>query len=406
LNNLIFPAHEQHHNNSFLIASVVMGQSNMAAGATIGSNHNSRANDNEIQAGRGFWPGLCTSVKHSCRFASFVLLSKADYPAELDIPFPFSLINNNASKDQLEVMPAYWWLYNMYALARNTWKFQSRDKRISKVQHIEFDAYAPDSMEEVIAALKMLEIFTAKAALRAKGESPEGKSEKTLADMGKKLLSGDGKAINGLEVLGEHMENKKRKTVIVKPYDAYHAYRNMLHYYAMKNMLAYMKDHPKTSFSSMSEELQGKRKSEWVNLGGQIMLQGDLDKLRADIGSGKLNTWKEIHKRYDSLWTKYSKDKLKHAYATLLFLLESNELTPGAWQQSLSKLIEIQNFVCEQVYITRKKDYDNPFRRATFRSEEEMIAALGTIEDNSFILQVRKETDDLKKAVKELSKKP
>ena len=56
LNNLIFPAHEQHHNNSFLIASVVMGQSNMAAGATIGSNHNSRANDNEIQAGRGFWP--------------------------------------------------------------------------------------------------------------------------------------------------------------------------------------------------------------------------------------------------------------------------------------------------------------------------------------------------------------
>ena len=47
LNNLIFPAHEQHHNNSFLIASVVMGQSNMAAGATIGSNHNSRANDNE-----------------------------------------------------------------------------------------------------------------------------------------------------------------------------------------------------------------------------------------------------------------------------------------------------------------------------------------------------------------------
>jgi len=56
LNNLIFPAHEQHHNNSFLIASVIMGQSNIAAGATIGSNHNSRANDNEIQAGRGFWP--------------------------------------------------------------------------------------------------------------------------------------------------------------------------------------------------------------------------------------------------------------------------------------------------------------------------------------------------------------
>ena len=54
LNNLVFPGHEQHHNNSFLIASLVMGQSNMAAGATVGSNHNSRGNDGEIIAGRGF----------------------------------------------------------------------------------------------------------------------------------------------------------------------------------------------------------------------------------------------------------------------------------------------------------------------------------------------------------------
>lgn len=405
LNNLIFPAHEQHHNNSFLIASVVMGQSNMAAGATIGSNHNSRANDNEIQAGRGFWPGLCTSVKHSCRFASFMLLSKADYPAELNIPLPFSLVNNNVSKDQLEVMPAYWWLYNMYALARNTWKFQNRDKRISKVQHIEFDAYAPDTMEEVISALELLEILTAKAFLRAKGESPEGNNNKALAEMGKKLLNSDGKALKGLEVLGENMENKKRKTVIVKPYDAYHAYKNMLHYYAMRNLITYFNDNPKATFSNMCDDLKGKRKNEWVNLGGQIMLQGDLDKLRVDIGSEKLNSWKEIHKRYDSLWTKYAKDKQKHAFATLLLLMDNNELSPKSWQSALNKLVEIQQYVCDQVYISRKKDYDNPFRRATFRSEEEMIAAIGTIDDNSFIVQVRKETEDMKKTVKELLKK-
>ncbi|HET7838224.1 MAG TPA: DUF4954 family protein, partial [Rectinemataceae bacterium] len=83
LNNLIFPAHEQHHNTCFLVASLLKGQSNMAAGATIGSNHNSRANDGEIEAGRGFWPGLSTSVKHSSRFASFCLLAKADYRYEM-----------------------------------------------------------------------------------------------------------------------------------------------------------------------------------------------------------------------------------------------------------------------------------------------------------------------------------
>ena len=81
LNDLIFPAHQQHHNNSFLIAALVKGQSNIAACATLGSNHNSRAPDGEFVAGRGFWPGLCVSIKHFCRFASFVLLAKGDYPA-------------------------------------------------------------------------------------------------------------------------------------------------------------------------------------------------------------------------------------------------------------------------------------------------------------------------------------
>ena len=45
----------------------------MAAGATVGSNHNSRGNDGEIVAGRGFWPGLSSTLKHNCRFASYIL---------------------------------------------------------------------------------------------------------------------------------------------------------------------------------------------------------------------------------------------------------------------------------------------------------------------------------------------
>ena len=118
LNSLIFPAHEQHHNNSFLCASLLMGQSNIAAGATIGSNHNSRSPDGEIVAGRGFWPGLCVSLKHNSKFASFTILAKGDYPYELNIKLPFSLISNDVKNDQLIVMPGYWFSYNMYALSK------------------------------------------------------------------------------------------------------------------------------------------------------------------------------------------------------------------------------------------------------------------------------------------------
>ncbi|MBN2761759.1 MAG: DUF4954 family protein, partial [Bacteroidales bacterium] len=400
LNNLIFPAHEQHHNNSFLIASVVMGQSNMAAGATIGSNHNSRANDNEIQAGRGFWPGLCTSVKHSCRFASFTLLSKADYPAELDIPLPFSLLNNNVSKDQLEVFPGFWWLYNMYALARNSWKFQNRDKRVKKIQNIEFDTFAPDTIEEIIKARYLLELWIAKASLRQKGETV--KSERELVQLGKNLLNGKESMVNNLEVLGENMEKSKRKVVILKAFAAYHAYNDMLYHYAMKNVIAYLSSKPKATLSAMHDDLKGKRQSAWVNLGGQIMQQKDLDKLRHDIGTGKLKSWDDIHNRYNKLWSMYILDKQKHAYAVLCELTGTDKITEKHWKSALTKAVEVQQYICDKVYISRKKDYDNPFRQATFRNMDEMKAAIGTIDENSFIIQVRQETEDLKKLVKTL----
>ena len=405
LNNLIFPAHEQHHNNSFLIASVVMGQSNMAAGATIGSNHNSRANDNEIQAGRGFWPGLCTSVKHSCRFASFTLLSKADYPAELNIPVPFSLLNNNVSKDQLEVMPAYWWLYNMFALARNSWKFQNRDKRIHKDQHIEFDPFAPDTIEEIFTARTLLEIWTAKAYFRKKGESIEGKNDDEMASFGKNVLSGNEKDINGLEVLGENMENTKRKVVILKPYKAYHAYSDILHYYAVKNMMSYLDADQDLTLKSMNKEMKGGRQKEWSNLGGQIMQKQDIDNLRKDIGSGKLKTWKEIHNRYDELWMKYKTDKQKHAYATLCELYGTEEISASDWSKAIEKTVMIQKFVSDQVYTSRKKDFDNPFKMSTFRNKDEMIAAFGTVDENSFIIQVRQETEDFIKLAEKIKKR-
>jgi hypothetical protein len=403
-NNLIFPAHEQHHNNSFLIASVVMGQSNIAAGATIGSNHNSRANDSEIQAGRGFWPGLCTSVKHSSRFASFTLLSKADYPAELDIPLPFSLLNNNVFENQLEVMPAFWWLYNMYALARNSWKFQNRDKRINKIQNIEHETFAPDTIEEVIHARRLLEIWTAKASLRQNKKQERHYNENMLMTLGKEMLSGTEEAVSHLEVLGEHMENAKRKTVIHKTFRAYHAYGDMLLHYAIKNVLVYLDSHPGATLSSLHADLKGRRQKEWVDLGGQIMQKKDLDRLRSDINSGKLKSWKNIHDSYNKLWKKYPCDKQKHAWAILCELAGTDGLSVKQWNSFLDKAMQIQEFIRDHVIDSRKKDYDNPFRLVTFRNPAEMKAAFGTLDENSFIVLIKKETEAYKKRISALKK--
>ena len=402
LNNLIFPAHEQHHNNSFLVAAVLKGQTNIAAGATMGSNHNSRTNDNEIEAGRGFWPGLCSSVKHSCKFASFTLLSKADYPTEMNIPLPFSLVNNNVSHNELEVMPAFWWMYNMYALARNAWKYQKRDLRKRKFQHIEFDAYAPDSMEEVIAGRKLLEVWTAKAWLRTQNKNIDGQSEKALREVGKGLLRGDRKEVDNLQVFGENMEKGKRRVRILKVYDAYKSYGDMLVYYAVKNVMKYLQDNPQATFGTIGGLIHGRREKAWSNLGGQLMQTSDLDQLRADIRNGKLDSWEAIHNRYDEIWERYTVDKLRHAYQSLCYLLETETITDDMWRDVLKRAVCIQQYICDQVYVTRKKDYDNVYRKQTYRNSEEMIAAIGPLEENSFIKQVRNETDDFNNKINEL----
>ncbi|MHC4126266.1 MAG: DUF4954 family protein, partial [Planctomycetota bacterium] len=109
--------------------------------------------------------------------------------------------------------------------------------------------------------------------------------------------------------------------------------------------------------------------------------------------------------RYDELWDAYSLGKQRHALASLCEILGAETVTKELWQTALDKAVEIQEFVRDQVYITRKKDFDNPFRQATFRNLDEMTAAIGTIEDNSFVKQIRSETEDFKKRIQEIKKR-
>ena len=389
LNNLIFPVHEQHHNNSFLIASLIQGMSNMAAAATIGSNHNSRANDGEIRANRGFWPGLAVSLKHSSVFASFVLIAKGEFPAELNIPLPFSLVNNNVNKDRLEVIPAYFWMYNLYALERNSWKTKNRDKRKIKIQRVETDYLAPDTAEEIITALSLLENMPGKY----------GFSQIEIIDE-------NGNTVNHISY--RSLENSKREQVILKPLEAITAYRQMLHYYAVKKIAAYFDSHPELDYQGLKSLLGSsspqERIKDWVNFGGQIVPAFRSDELRRDIGNGKYKNWDEIHDVYDHWDKEYLLDKSRHAWAVLELLQKNNELLNiSILKKEFVAVIEIRCQMEKQIYESRAKDYRNTFKKATFRSNEEMEAVLGKPEDNSFIRLVKKEGEDFKEMIKRVS---
>ncbi|MFI4862268.1 MAG: DUF4954 family protein [Phycisphaerales bacterium JB063] len=413
LNNLIYPAHEQHHNNSFLIAARVEGQCNIAAGATLGSNHNSRANDGELVAKRGFWPGLCTTIKHASRFASFTLLGQGEYSYELDLPLPFTLASNDPQTHTLALVPGYWWTHNMYALKRNEQKFTKRDKRLRKTQHVEFDALAPDTAEEIIAGLDLLARWTVEAARRAEGRD-DPITDAALLATGHAMLQAEPARTSELRVTAPGVENSRRDVVIHNPRRGYHAYRDMLHHYAMTCLLAYLQDHPQATFDSMQQDLGNghggngeapPRQTQWVNVGGQLMQRPDLDQLRYNIRTGAITTWSQVHDDYDRLWQAYPRHKRRHALATLCYLLGEEALTAEQWAEQLDKEAKTQTHIRDAVAATRAKDFDNPFRDLTYDDADERAAVLGQVDDNPFIQQVRQDTARALQAIDEVRRR-
>ncbi len=372
LNTLIFPAHEQHHNNSFLCAALIMGQSNIAAGATIGSNHNSRSADGEIIAGRGFWPGLCVSLKHNSRFASFTIIAKGDYPSELDISIPFSLLLNDVAADQLLVMPGYWFMYNMYALARNGWKYKDRDQRTEKLQLIEYNYLAPDTINEIFSSLAYLKTL-----------QPDEKGNAF---------------VNG-------WENSSRKTCITRIPRCISLFEELIRYYAATTLYEHLNISGYKNFEEFKKSLHAATtRSDWKNIGGQLIRSDEIHTLTKKIKNNLFNSWDEVHSFYREQGTAYAYDKLQHAYVCYLEIekITAQQFNEEKFNALIDEMIKTKSWMTKNIYDSREKDYTSHFRKMVYETEAEMDKVIGKLEDNSFLQMQFKELEDMKSRVQQI----
>ena len=390
LNSLIFPGHEQHHNNSFLCAALVQGQSNMAAGATIGSNHNSRAADGELIAARGFWPALCVSVKHNSVFASYTMIAKGDYPYELNISLPFSLVSNQADSNELTVMPGYWFLYNLYALARNSEKYKSRDQRVDRSIHLEYDYLAPDTINELLSGLALLQEATGRAYAKAEQKKLLSKQFRSTGEW---LLENNADYVDELTITAEGMENGKRQVKILKASRAHQVYKRMIVFYAFQQLLSAEDKLPWSELRTVLLQAKGKRTA-WKNLGGQLVPEQSLAQLIKKIRTGIIKDWDSIHQWYRNQSLLYPKQKRLHALASLWEVtgLSTSQLSRQRFCILLKAAMATNRWIEKQLIASRTKDYQNPFRKLVYENEKEMNEVMGRLADNPFIRQYKKQT--------------
>jgi len=373
----LHPFHEQHHNNSFVIACAFNGQANIAAGATIGSNHNSRRPDGEIVAARGFWPGLSTSFKHNSRFAEFCLVNKADYDQEMDIPFPFTLVSLDQSGDTLQIMPAFWFRYNYYALARNAWKFKSREKRKNFLTGYVYQAIAADTVQSMRQARQLLI-----HQLSAKDILPDIEhfdfQNFSVKETGSLTMNG---------IYG------KKAALIIKPVQAVFIYHSVILYWAVRQILEKSNTLSAAINYRISQE-PAIRTYNWRNLGGYVIDEVALSRITNRLES--LHDLDGLHNVYQKEFHDARQNALNFAFYLLETDYNLNPEEPASWLNKVENALSVAGKLFEWAYESRLKDFTNPFRKITTADEEQFQYVYGTIESDEFLKIMENELSQFK----------
>jgi hypothetical protein len=152
------------HHQSLLIATLwPAGKGNVGYGANVGSNHTSRAPDQEFRAGEGMFFGLGVNVKFPSDFsrAPYTVVACGATLLPQKMTFPFSLIStpsrqlSGVSPALMEIFPGWMLGENLYALRRNEAKYRARNRACRGAFELAF--LRADTVDLMRAARRRLE---------------------------------------------------------------------------------------------------------------------------------------------------------------------------------------------------------------------------------------------------------
>jgi hypothetical protein len=136
--SLAGPFTAMHHQSLLIAARWPLGQGNVGYGANVGSNHTSRAPDQELECGQGVFFGLGCSVKFPCSLADapFTIVATGVTTLPQRLEMPFSLVcgptrtYDGISPAFNELRPGWVITHNLYSLWRSMRKYGRRRRAV------------------------------------------------------------------------------------------------------------------------------------------------------------------------------------------------------------------------------------------------------------------------------------
>ena len=158
------------------------------------------------------------------------------------------------------------------------------------------------------------------------------------------------------------------------------------------------------SWEEIKTRLEGDKNDNWINTGGQLIPENDLNKLKSDICENQVKSWNEDHDRYKQIGNDYPLQKARHAFGVLSKVIESNglSLNKDLFYSYLNQGVIINTKLAIRTFESRNKDYEDPFRKMVYDGNKEMEAVIGKVDDNPFIERTNTESQGLKEKVSNL----
>ena len=259
----------------------------------------------------------------------------------------------------------------------------------------------------VLNALTLLKKFTGRAYYDREGNHKKITEEELIA-IGGRLLEKKDPIIEELDIYATGFENSQRRVKINKALQAYHLYKELVKYHALQQLLEHIQQNKISSLDKLSDSLPARMAlSNWVNVGGQLILRTEIDKLIKQVQSGRVKSWDEIHAFYQAQAKQYATDKLVHALAALkeVYGINFKKASPALIKELLLESVSTREWMVKAIRESRAKDYENPFRKMVYETEAEMEKVVGKLSENAFIKQEQKALEAYKKDIGHLIKK-
>jgi hypothetical protein len=289
----------------------------------------------------------------------------------------------------------------MYALARNAWKYVDRDKRGERTQLLEYDYLAPDSVNEMFDALRLMQLFTGKAFHLREG-SGEGFTDDDYIQTGMRLLEENNPVLHELEIIAHGFENARRKTIITKIHRAYSLFKQMIAYYGCTSLVTLLDNTAAATTAEFTASLPaGDGRQAWLNVGGQLVPADDVEAFKKTVREGGITSWDEVHAWYAERGAAYLGQKTRHALASLEEItgMKLTEMDTPALHSLLNTAVATREWITHAIYTSRAKDYANPYRKMVYDNEKEMEKVTGSLDGNSFIKLQQAELEEFKAKV-------